>query len=412
MGARVRMACMRRLGGLVIAVLLTAVLPAAPAEADGDELMHQFGDGAQRATSVTIHGRANGHGHGLSQYGAYFRAKAGHTYRQILDFYYPGTELGHAGGRVRVLLTKDTTRDLVVLDRDGLTVTALSSGRTWRPKVAAKRWRIDSTGDGTGSVISYKTRTWTTWRTVVGEAEFGAGGKPLTLVTPVGEVEYRGVLRSAAPTDGERDRDTVNVLRLDAYLKGVVPQEMPALWGEHAVRSQAVAARTYAAYERADVPRSRYFDVWDTTRSQVYGGESAEHPASNAAIAATAHEVVTYAGELAFAQFSSSNGGWTTQGQVHGEDVPYLPSQEDTFDDAYQEPDGDWNVTLTAEQVIRHWAGLGDLESITVDERDANGKWVVSLTVSGSDSSVSVSGERFASFLGLRSHFFDDPQVS
>ena len=38
-------------------------------------------------------GKGNGHGVQLSQVGAKNRAKAGHTYKQILDFYYPGTNI-------------------------------------------------------------------------------------------------------------------------------------------------------------------------------------------------------------------------------------------------------------------------------------------------------------------------------
>ncbi len=43
--------------------------------------------------SLTFEGRGWGHGIGMSQYGAYNRARDGHDYREILSFYYPGTEL-------------------------------------------------------------------------------------------------------------------------------------------------------------------------------------------------------------------------------------------------------------------------------------------------------------------------------
>ncbi|MCP3740134.1 SpoIID/LytB domain-containing protein [Rossellomorea sp. BNER] len=44
-------------------------------------------------TTVTINGFGYGHGVGMSQYGAYARAKAGHSYRQILEFYYTGAKI-------------------------------------------------------------------------------------------------------------------------------------------------------------------------------------------------------------------------------------------------------------------------------------------------------------------------------
>ena len=63
----------------------------------------------------------------------------------------------------------------------------------------------------------------------------------------------------------------MNVLSMDDYVKGVVPREMPASWEPDAVRSQAVAARTYAAFDRAAHP-TRSYQTCDTTSCQVYGG--------------------------------------------------------------------------------------------------------------------------------------------
>jgi len=56
---------------------------------------------AQRRDSVPymayiFEGRGWGHGIGMSQYGAYNRARAGHLHREILSFYYPGTQLLNA----------------------------------------------------------------------------------------------------------------------------------------------------------------------------------------------------------------------------------------------------------------------------------------------------------------------------
>ena len=40
-----------------------------------------------------IYGGGNGHGVGMSQYGARGMAQQGFNYRQILQHFYPGTEL-------------------------------------------------------------------------------------------------------------------------------------------------------------------------------------------------------------------------------------------------------------------------------------------------------------------------------
>ncbi|OAT81628.1 hypothetical protein A6P54_12710 [Bacillus sp. MKU004] len=50
-------------------------------------------DQVETEEDFTIKGFGNGHGVGMSQYGARNRAKEGHTYQEILSFYYEGTDL-------------------------------------------------------------------------------------------------------------------------------------------------------------------------------------------------------------------------------------------------------------------------------------------------------------------------------
>ena len=361
-----------------------------------------------RAT-ITINGLGFGHGRGLSQYGALGRARAGHDYRKIVGFYYPGTRWGTASGAVKVLITGDTTNDVVVGPRSGLTVRSLGTGRTWtlparRDGNAVKRWRIIP-ASGHRSTVGYRTGAWHVWRTVAGDAQFAAGGAPVRLYKAGGSVEYRGTLRSASASDTGMDRDTVNIVPLDSYLRGVVPQEVPALWPAAAVRAQAVAARTYAAYERAD--RSGRFDLYDTIKSQVYGGYSAEHPSSDAAVRVTAKRVLLSGGEPAFTQFSASNGGYSVAGAF-----PYLRAQQDRFDK--YNPDGGrvgWETSVTDVDIEKQWPAIDNLISITIDERDGRGTWggrVDKLTLTGSDDAhtVTVSGDTFRTRFGLRSTWF------
>lgn len=47
----------------------------------------------KKGSSFVFNGHGSGHGVGLCQWGAYGMAKAGKNYREILDFYYPGTEI-------------------------------------------------------------------------------------------------------------------------------------------------------------------------------------------------------------------------------------------------------------------------------------------------------------------------------
>lgn len=388
---------MTRLLGLLVAAVLVLATPAVAAGPDAS---------SRRAASITLTGNGYGHGHGLSQWGAKLAADEGLGHREILDFYYPGVEHGTLGGKVSVLISADTTTDVQVRAQSGLKVKSLGNQRTWAlKKRAARWWRITPAERGARSAISFRakgsggTKGWRTVRTVPGQAQFTAGKKPLTLRTPSGTRAYRGVLRSAGPTTTSRQRDTVNVVSLENYLKGVVPREVPALWPQEAVRAQSVAARTYAAFERRQ-PLARHYQICDTTSCQVYGGYTDEHPASNQAIKATRKQVLLAQGQPVFAQFSASNGGYTSAGAFD-----YLPAKKDPYDTAYRR----WSATITDAAVQAALPAVGTLESIEVLGRDGKGAYggrVTSIKVVGSNGSSTLSGDTFRSYFGLRSTMF------
>jgi stage II sporulation protein D len=386
---------MRSVPLLVLTALTAAVVVPAPAGAATDVWP------VPRQATVTIKGHGYGHGHGMSQYGAEGAARQGLSYRQIAEFYYPGTRWGTAKGRVTVLLTADTTDDLIVDARGGLTVRDTAArGRTALPDNGARRWKVDRGDDGV-TRVSYRTKRWHRWKPLKGQGEFYAGGDPITLVTPSGDRAYRGRLRVGVTSSG--DRVTVNDVDLDNYLRGVVPLEIPASWSPAAVRAQAVAARTYAAYERGH-PQSRAYQLCDTWSCQVYGGHDAEYDASDRAVAATAGRILTSGGEPAFTQFGSSSGGWTAAGSA-----PYLPAKRDPYDGWSGNPVHSWSTQVDDGTLERAWPAVGNLTRIAVTSRDGNGDWggrVRTLTLKGSRGKVTVSGDTFRAVLGLRSTWF------
>jgi len=356
---------------------------------------------------LSISGHGWGHGHGMSQYGAKGAAEQGRTAAEIVDFYYPGTTLGDLTGHVKVLITADDDNNTVVVPRSGLNVRDLKTKEKWKlPDNGATRWRLAASAGGV-SVVSYRTDVWHSYLTLTGDGEFTAWGQPITLVTPSGSVQYRGALRSVRPTATTTARDTVNVLRIDNYVKGVIPREMPASWSPAAVQAQAIAARTYASYEMQH-PLTASYQICDTTSCQVYGGYTAEDTRSNAAVDATAGQVLTYDGEPAFTQFSSSNGGWSAAGSV-----PYLVAREDDFEADSGNPNLNWTVKVDAAVIEQRFPRLGNLKGITISRSAAyaDGGRASSLLLVGSKdgarTSVTVSGDTFRSVIGLKSTWFD-----
>ena len=214
---------------------------------------------------------------------------------------------------------------------------------------------------------------------------------------------YRGVLRLVRPYAGSTARDTVNVLSMDQYVQGVVPYEMPSSWEQQALRAQAVAARTYASYQRAQNPR-RYWQICDTTSCQVYGGVAAEQVSSNNAVKATAGKVLTYKGKPAFTQFSSSSGGWTSAGSVE-----YLPAKRDPYDDFPGNAMHSWETQVSATTLENAHPEIGDLVDVRVTKRDGHGQWngrVLQIVLDGTDGTALMSGDDFRWAFGLRSTWF------
>lgn len=389
----------RLLLAVLAGLLVLSALPAQAAEPTHRraETLPTPGD-----VAITVTGHGYGHGHGLSQYGAKGAATQGLTWQQIVEFYYPGTTWGAVTGKVRVLITADTGRDVQVVARPGLQVRSLQRGRTWRiPAFGARKWRLVARGDDT-LVQRTAGGPWRTWRTIRGEAEFSSTGALLTLVLPGARRDYRGTLQSVASRDGRRQ--TVNKLGMEAYLRGVVPQEVPALWEPAAVSAQSVAARTYAAFERSH-PAAGHYDLCDTSQCQVYGGADVEHPAATAAISATAKQGLYFDGRPAFTQFSASNGGFSSAGSM-----PYLVAQADPYDGLANPTYSTWTTALDDEQVEKQWPEIGDLTSIEVIARDGNGDWggrVSDIAFVGTTGTAQVDGDTVRSAFGLYSDWFD-----
>ncbi|HEX3559662.1 MAG TPA: SpoIID/LytB domain-containing protein [Pyrinomonadaceae bacterium] len=143
------------------------------------------------------------------------------------------------------------------------------------------------------------------------------------------EKAYRGRLEVFANTRGTLT--VVNVVPLEDYVRGVVPNELsPGGWPElEALKAQAVAARTYAVSNLGRFG-SEGFDLTPDTRSQVYGGRSTEHTLTDRAVFETRGRIATYKGVPINALYTSTCGGRTEDAEniFGGPPVPYLRGRE------------------------------------------------------------------------------------
>jgi stage II sporulation protein D (peptidoglycan lytic transglycosylase) len=100
---------------------------------------------------------------------------------------------------------------------------------------------------------------------------------------------YRGNLKVIAD---KNSFDVINAVPVDAYLNGVVGAEMPSYWEPEALRTQAIAARTYALYYKKRFGAKRNWDVSTTQATQVYKGIAAESATIKDAVKKTEGKVL------------------------------------------------------------------------------------------------------------------------
>jgi SpoIID/LytB domain protein len=330
----------------------------------------------------TIRGAGFGHGVGMSQYGAYGFAKQGRTYDQILRHYYSGTQLGTTdpNATVRVLIQSTGTASFSGASRAG--TRALDPSRTYQVR------RHGATQVDLLSAAGKRIATFSAPLQVSGE-----------LVSVGGLGAYRGVMEFRPDTFG--GVNVVNAVSLEDYIAGVVARESPSSWPAEALKAQAVAARTYAiTTSKAGAGFEHYAD----TRSQVYGGVAAETASTNAAVAATRGQVVTYEGEPVVTFFFSTSGGRTENVEntnVGAGPKPWLKSVADPYDDV--SPKHRWPpIKLTLRDAGAKLGGLvkGRFKGIEVTKRGHSPR-IVSADIVGSGGRTKVDGATLRARLGL-----------
>jgi stage II sporulation protein D len=349
---------------------------------------------AGAAERWSVRGAGWGHGIGLSQWGAYGYAKHGADYRAIIDHYYRDTKIGTvSGAEVRVLLQPNRP---TVYFRHATQAgdRGLSEDSTYR-----------ATRDGDNVVLrSSSGRKLETFAGVMRVV----GGKHVRLIGRADNGVRDGLYRDALEirTAAGSGLNAINAIGLEAYLLGVVPSESPSSWPAAALEAQALAARSYALASNVN---GKGFNQYADTRSQMYRGYLGETPSTNAAVAATDGQVVTYGGEVATTFFFSTSGGETENVEnvfTNGSPKPWLKSVEDPYDDS--SPYHRWGPFTYSRSGMAAKFGSwvkGRLRSFKVLQRGVSPR-VVKARIKGSRGSTVVTGPQIRARLGLRDTWF------
>lgn len=160
----------------------------------------------------------------------------------------------------------------------------------------------------------------------------------------------------------------VNQVDLEEYVKGVVPSEVSSAWHPEMLKVQAVAARTYALYNKM-LSAAREYDVMSTIQDQVYRGRSGVDRRVEEAVESTRGVVVTHLRAPIYAAFSSTAAG-PTEDAVNvwaNKDLPYLKGVECPFD--IESPYYQWKANVKMdhlEQNLRRQGfSVGTIATIT-----------------------------------------------
>jgi stage II sporulation protein D len=369
---------------------------------------------AAATTTVYVRGAGYGHGIGMSQYGAYGYALHGENYRWILGHYYAGTQIGATNPNqvVRVLLGSGSAAFCGATQAGG---TALDPGETF-DVAGGKALDPGQTFDVAGGKALAPGQTYDVAPLASGQLsvvdqssgkQVGQFPAPLVVagsgpLTVAGLGAYRGALEFRP--NGSGGVYTVDALGLDDYVRGVISAEMPASWAPEALKAQAVAARTYAI--TTDIAGS-FYNLYPDARSQVYGGVAAETPATDAAVAATAGQIVTYDGAPAMTYFFASSGGHTENIEDAWPGAaadPWLRGEPDPYDDAGGNPYYRWGNQFSIAAAGARLGRLvrGRLIGIKVTKTGASPRIMLAQVV-GTGGTTTVTGGQLESAFSLPS---------
>lgn len=378
--------------------------------------------------TFSVHGRGWGHGIGMSQEGAIGAARAGVGYRAILQHYYPGTRLAStAAQRLKVRLSSVRSTSVVVRASTDLRVRA--GDTTARLPTTVRRWRVTPAAGlqarAGGRWVAAQTVGVTMPRRF--PMTLAARGRVRVVTTAGTTRAYDGTL--SLRRVGSRLR-TRNIVPVNRYVSAVVAREISAGAPAHALRAQAVAARSYAL--QAAGPGARRV-LCDTTACQVYGGAwergrdgrrtTYATPAVRAASEAspahggTAGQVLTWKGSVISAMFSAANGGWTVSadekyGQPRGTH-PYLPAKADPYDRLTGSRSHAWTARLPVSALVRRFAPAAKARLVRVQVlgRDGRGAFggrprsvLLEWTVAGRYRTTTVSASALAAAYAWPAH--------
>ncbi len=214
----------------------------------------------------------------------------------------------------------------------------------------------------------------------------------------LGDAHYAGTLELHAQ---EGKVLVVNYVPLEQYVAGVVPCEMPTSFKPHALRAQAVAARTHALYMLLR-SKERIYDVWATTASQVYGGTTRGNATTTAAVRDTRGKVLLYDSGVALAFYHSHSGGTLENDvSVWKVDMPYYKARPDPASTKIKAMKWQHSIKKVqiAEKLKQQGYPVKTVQAVRVLQRSASGR-VARVRITTDSGAVDMNSNPFRLMVG------------
>lgn len=271
-----------------------------------------------------------------------------------------------------VMVKIDPNEMIRVLIHENVSTIRLTGTAPCEIRAVEKRTTIDRIPLGRVAVVSVAGSILTVNGAILHHKEFTVCPERGGFVV-VNGMPYRGTMTIRR---NEKGVDVINELRLEEYLYGVIPKEMSPQWPREALKSQAVAARTFALYQK-EKNRDKGYDVYASTKSQVYGGVAVEHENATTAVNETQGKLLMWNGKLVLAYFHANSGGVTEDAEnVWTAQVPYLKSVRDKF--SAQAAGTQWNHAVDFVEMRRilnkKGTNIGTVYEITPVEVSPTGR--------------------------------------
>ncbi len=244
------------------------------------------------------------------------------------------------------------------------------------------------------------------------------GSSERFLVTPA-QNTYRGIFKFTRYRSDSADGVALtNVLPLEDYIQGVLPWEIYTTWPDEAIKTFAVAARTFAV-KSMTAPKHSTFDVCCSTCCQVYKGMNKTTSNVVRAVEATRGQIMTYTKNgqtsIATASYSSSMGGTTNSaaGAWRSSGTDYLIPVCTPWEEYENVSNGSWTQEYSPAELKRrlqiYFPNItADIASVQITKYVENSTYVyaVKFTDAKGNTATVEGGDRIRSYLGLKSSNF------